>query len=87
VAVEKIRTQRKALTRVLELAEEDAGKQGSLEFIGVISSDNPALAEELLASARGRFHVHEVIRGILSPVIGTHAGPGTIGLVYLKSKK
>ena len=31
-----------------------------------------------------RFHPAETIMTEISPVIGTHTGPGTIGIAYLK---
>jgi fatty acid-binding protein DegV len=45
-----------------------------------------ALAEEeanrLLERAVARFHPVESYMAVASPVVGTHAGPGTVGLAF-----
>lgn len=85
--LEKVRTHKKAIKRVFELAELDLGKQGRIEYLGVLSANSPKLSEEIADTARSRFIVKNEFLSEISPVIGTHVGPGTIGLVYLPEKK
>lgn len=85
--LEKVRTFSKAIKRVFEIAETDLGKQGRVEYLGVLSANSPKLSEEITATARQRFKIKNEIVSEISPVIGTHTGPGTVGLVYLAEKK
>ncbi|NLE83709.1 MAG: DegV family protein [Chloroflexi bacterium] len=85
--LEKVRTFSKAVKRVFEIVEDDLGKQGRIEYLGVLSANSHKLSEEMLATARQHFKVKNEIIGEISPVIGTHVGPGAVGLVYLPEKK
>lgn len=85
--LEKVRTQKKAIKRVFEIAESDLGKQGRIEYLGVLSANSQELSEEISENARSKFTVKNEFLSEISPVIGTHVGPGTIGLVYLPEKK
>jgi fatty acid-binding protein DegV len=40
-------------------------------------------AVEVLETARSRFQPVETLHSILSPVIGAHAGPGTVALAFM----
>lgn len=81
--LEKVRTFKKAIKRVFEIAESDLGKQGRIEFLGVLSANSPKLSEELVTEARERFKIKNEFVSEISPVVGTHTGPGTVGVVYL----
>lgn len=78
---ERIRTKTKAHDRLLELvAERVNGKQNIR--VAVIHANALSDAEALLARAAQQFNPVETVCSDLSPVIGTHTGPGTVGLVY-----
>jgi DegV family protein with EDD domain len=81
-AVEKIRTKGKALGRMLDLVEEKvAGRMPIRLAIAHANAEAEALA--LLETARQRFNPVESLHCPLSPVIGTHAGPGTLALAFM----
>jgi DegV family protein with EDD domain len=81
-AVEKIRTKGKALGRMLDLVEEKvAGRMPIRLAIAHANAEAEALA--LLETARQRFNPIESLHCPLSPVIGTHAGPGTLALAFM----
>ena len=81
-AVEKIRTKRKALNRMLDLIEGKISAHSPVRLATVhANAEGEALA--LLDAARQRFNPDESLISPLSPVIGTHAGPGTIALAYM----
>lgn len=82
----KVRTFKKAINRVFDIAEADLGKQGRIEYLGVLSADSAKLSEELASTARQRFKVKNEFISEISPVIGVHVGPGAVGLVYLPEK-
>ena len=86
VPLEKVRTFSKAIKRLFEIAETDLGKQGRVESLGVLSANSPNYSEEITATARQRFRVKNEFVSEISPVIGTHTGPGAGGLVYLPEK-
>ncbi len=79
--VESVRTRKKALARMLDMVEEDiAGNPGVR-----IASFHAAAEEEaqaLLAEATARFNPIETVTTFVSPVIGTHTGPGTVSIAY-----
>ncbi len=84
---EKVRTFKKATERVFEVAEAELGTQGTIEYLGIVTANAPQVGDELLSMAHQRFHVRNEFTGLISPVIGAHVGPGTVGFVYLPAKK
>ena len=84
---DKVRTSRKAIERVFEVAETELGKQGTIEYLGIVTANAPQVGDEFLSMAHQRFHVRNEFVGLISPVIGAHVGPGTVGFVYVPAKK
>jgi len=79
--VTKVRSRRKALATLVELLDEElAGKERIQMAVLHVAAPEEAdrFAEELVA----RFHPAELIRSECGPVVGTHAGPGTLGVAY-----
>jgi DegV family protein with EDD domain len=82
VAVEKIRTKRKALAWMLDLMEEKISARTPVRLATVhANAESEALV--LLETARKRFDPIESLCRPLSPVIGTHVGPGTISIAIM----
>jgi len=80
--VERVRTTKGALKRLVELVL----AQGPIERLGVISGDadaNCAIVEEQL---RARYPEVTIDRGELGPVVGTHGGPGVVGVGILLAR-
>jgi DegV family protein with EDD domain len=79
--VERIRTKSKALDRVLDIISERIAGQTPVRI-----STFHALAEQeasqLLEKAAARLHPVESYMAAASPVVGTHTGPGTVGLAF-----
>jgi len=81
-AVERIRTKGKALDRVFELvAEQTKGKTPI--HVATLHAAAEEEAKALLERATKELDATESIMTTVSPVVGTHAGPGTVGLAYL----
>ena len=81
-AVEKVRTKQKAVQHMLDIVAERLKDMPSIRLaITHANSDTDALA--LLETAKGRFNPIETFCCPLSPVIGTHVGPGTVALNYM----
>ena len=77
-ALERVRTRQKALTRLVELAEEKAGNNPV--HVGVMHANAPEVAAEFQSRLAERLKCDQLYTFELSPAIGTHVGPGTIGL-------
>ncbi|GIO23864.1 DegV family protein [Oceanobacillus sp. J11TS1] len=79
VPFEKIRTKKKAISRILGLLEDDvtAGKNLRVVFI---HANNLAYAEKLEAEFKQKHPEMETSISYFGPVIGTHLGEGAIGV-------
>jgi DegV family protein with EDD domain len=83
VPLEKIRTRKKALKRVIELFDEDARQDFPMEAV-VIHANREEEAQEFAQQLREAYPHVEVGVGYFGAVIGTHLGEGTIGLGWYK---
>jgi DegV family protein with EDD domain len=81
-AVERVRTRRKSLSRLVELIEERVAGRSPLR-LATLHANAPEDAKALLDEAAARLGAVESIFSEVSPVIGTHAGPGTVGLAFM----
>lgn len=81
-AVERIRTRKKSLNRVVELIEERIGGRKPVR-LAALHANAPEEAQFLLDQASARLDPVETVMTVLSPVVGTHAGPGTLGLTFM----
>jgi DegV family protein with EDD domain len=80
-AVETVRTKKKATERMLDLIAEDVQGHRPLRMSPLHASAKEEV-EALAAAVDARFHPDECILSEVSPTIGTHVGPGTIGVAY-----
>jgi DegV family protein with EDD domain len=81
-AVERVRTRRKSLIRVVELVEAQIGGRTPVRLASLHANAEED-ARTLMEEAASRFKIEESVFSIVSPVVGTHAGPGTVGLAYM----
>ncbi len=81
-SVERIRTKRKAIERMLALASERIGGRSPIR-VATAHADCEDEALVILEKARQRFNPIETVVTPLSPVIGAHAGPGTVAISYM----
>jgi DegV family protein with EDD domain len=81
-SVEKIRTKKQALGRMLDLIEEKVANRTPIR-LATVHANAETEAVSLLETARQRFNPIESFTSPLSPVIGTHAGPGTLALAFM----
>ena len=85
-AVERVRTFSKTLDRLLDLVGAKLVNESGPVRLCAIHGNSPDEARQLLDSAIQRFDtslVSEAVLTDISPVIGTHAGPGALGLAYM----
>jgi DegV family protein with EDD domain len=81
-AVEQVRTRGKSLSRLVELIEAQIGGRTPVR-LAALHANAEAEARSVLEEACARMKVDESLLSIVSPVVGTHAGPGTVGLAYM----
>lgn len=80
--VDKVRTRKKSLARLLDLVEERVSGKQNIR-IASLHTNVPEEARELLSAAEKCFHPIETVFSTVSPVVGTHAGPGTLGIAWI----
>jgi DegV family protein with EDD domain len=80
--VERIRTKSKAHTRVLELIVENTRGKSPIR-LATLHANAAEEARALLTRAEQELHPVESIFTEVSPTVGTHAGPGTVGLAFM----
>jgi DegV family protein with EDD domain len=80
--LERVRTRSKSLTRLVELAEERIAGRSPVR-LGGLHAAAPEDALNMLNQASARIDSVQTILTEVSPVIGTHAGPGTVGLAWM----
>ena len=83
-AVERVRSMNKAISRLITLIEQPTEGRSKVH-IGVAHANAPEEANKLMMRIQDQFKFAPdclSLIGELSPVIGTHTGPGTIALTY-----
>jgi DegV family protein with EDD domain len=80
--VERIRTKSKAQDRVIELVVEQAKGKSNIR-LATLHANAVEDAKKLLDRASSELSPVEALLTELSPVVGTHAGPGTVGLAFM----
>jgi DegV family protein with EDD domain len=78
--LERIRSRRKAMERLVELGMEYTQGKPSQVCIGHAEAEDDA--KELSRMVREKMNVVEEFTSDLGPVISTHTGPGVLGFVY-----
>lgn len=82
VPFEKIRTFKRAVKRIEEMMEETIRGTGAGYVIGVIHAEDSSKAEAEIAVLQERFPEARIEMSLFGPVIGTHLGPGAIGITW-----
>ena len=82
-ALEKVRTSKKAQNRLLDIVGEGVDGKSPINFIGVVHAASEVNANKILDQVKERFNPDELMLSDLSPVIGTHIGPGAVGIGYV----
>jgi DegV family protein with EDD domain len=85
VPFEKVRTEKKALTRILSLLEQDV-QDGEEYIVTVIHANRLDAAEQLVETIKERFSNVTVDISYFGPVIGTHLGAGSLGVSWQKQQ-
>lgn len=77
----RVRTRAKVMGKLLELMDERVTGNSPLH-VSVLHGDAAEEAGQLEQKVNAKYKPVELIRSEISPVIGTHTGPGTLGLAF-----
>lgn len=80
-SLERVRTKTKAMARIVELTEQAVEGKQNVRIAAIHAAALPD-AQTLLDEMGKLVSPEEMIVTELSPVVGTHGGPGTLGLAY-----
>jgi DegV family protein with EDD domain len=78
--VDRVRTRSRAIPRMLEFFRSEQ----PVEYVAVMHAEAKDDADRMAAELRKEFPDHEIIVGEIGCVLGTHAGPRALGIVYIK---
>jgi len=81
-SLDQVRTHSRALDRIVELIV-DRTKHAQQLRLATIHADNEETAKKILRNTVEVVPAQETYLSEVSPVIGTHTGPGVVGLAYL----
>lgn len=81
-AVKSVRSINKALDAMVQLVESDINgrKPVRISVFHALAEDK---AQDLLNITAKKFNAEEAILSYISPVVGSHVGPGTISIAYM----
>jgi DegV family protein with EDD domain len=80
-SLSQARTKGKAFEQLLLISEERLGDKRMAEA-AIVDIDNPEDGETVARLTKERFGTTLVHRAEVSPVVGTHVGPGAIGIAF-----
>jgi len=81
-AEDRVRTKAKAHERVLQLVAQDVAGKSNIR-LATVHANAEGEARALLNRAAHELGSVESVLAAVSPVVGAHAGPGTIGLAFM----
>ncbi len=80
--MERVRTRKKALARLAEVVVERIQGKENIR-LAAIHANAEAEAKELLDMVSAHVKPAETLITAVSPAVGTHTGPGTVGIAYM----
>jgi DegV family protein with EDD domain len=84
--VEKIRTTENLLGRFVELLEKEAAEASAVQY-SLAESDNGGLVTDLVKRLEKIENAVMVYRAKIGGVVSSHAGPGTLGITFVKDSR
>lgn len=85
-AVHKIKGRKKSMKCMVDMMEESAIDPGT-QTVFITHGDCVEEAEKLADMVKERFGTTDFILNYMGPVIGAHAGPGTLAIAFYGSKR
>lgn len=79
--LDRVRSRQRALDRLTEVVHDRHA--GQAVWVGVAHAEARDEAESLMATSRQQLDVAYELTSTIGPVVGTHAGPGTVGIAVM----
>ncbi|UCC80856.1 MAG: DegV family EDD domain-containing protein [Candidatus Zixiibacteriota bacterium] len=76
----KARNREKIIEKIMSLLPVDLS-DGRL---AVAHAADPSKVDQIMDALKGRYDLNKILTGEIGPTVGTHCGPGTWGLFYMK---
>ncbi len=76
-----VRTKRKAVQHALQVMEEEMKGKSNIR-VAVMNALAPEEGNKILDEVQQRLNPMELLNTELSPIVGAHVGPGTVGVIY-----
>ncbi len=80
--IEKVRTARRAAERLIEIVL----ASGPIQELAVMHAAGLELAQQLKNSLSAHLPDRHILIGETGPVLGTHVGPGAVGIAWINGK-
>jgi DegV family protein with EDD domain len=80
-SADSVRTSKKAYEKVIELVAEKCAGKANIR-LATLHANAEENAKAVLETASQKLNAVESVLSAVSPAIGTHTGPGTVGLAY-----
>ena len=80
----KVRGKNKVIPFLIEQAEKFIGDYDGIVDVAVIHAQDPAIAQEITTRAKERIKIRDIYQSEIGSVIGTHTGPGAVGIILQK---
>ena len=87
IPMEKVRGRKKSLNALVDHMEKSAVQPISDQMVFITHGDCLEEAKYVAEKVKERFGVKDVIINYIDPVIGSHAGPGTMALFFLADQR
>lgn len=84
VGVHRSRTKSRAIARVLEVMRDEVGKKPV--HVAIVHANASAEAQHLRDKVSEEFNCLELSVAEFTPVLGTHSGPGLVGVTFYAEK-
>ncbi|MFO7944138.1 MAG: DegV family protein [Anaerolineales bacterium] len=82
ISIDQVRTHKRALAKIVDILAKRTKSATSLR-IACLHANDKETAYKIMKKAKESLSPQQTIFAELSPVLGTHAGPGAVGLAYL----
>jgi DegV family protein with EDD domain len=82
VPVENVRTLKRALERLAEIVL----SSGPIQELAIIHANAPEHAQTLQKMLAKTFPIENIVMSETGPVLGTHTGPGAVGIAWLTGR-
>jgi len=86
IVYQKVNGRKKSLSLILENFKKNINPENA-DYIGIVHGDCEDEAKTLKDKIKEMFPKSEILFDYLTPLVGSHTGPGAIGVLYIAKEK